>query len=37
MAIEPIAGSKPDDFAGYIKSETGRWEVIVRKSQIRLE
>lgn len=37
MAIEPIAGSTPDDFAGYIRSETDRWEVIVGKSRIRLE
>jgi tripartite-type tricarboxylate transporter receptor subunit TctC len=37
VAIEPIAGSTPDSFAGYIKAEGGRWGAIVRHSGIELE
>jgi tripartite-type tricarboxylate transporter receptor subunit TctC len=36
-AIEPIAGSTPDSFAGYIKTEIDRWAAIVRHSGIELK
>src|SRR6266436_4562584 len=37
VALEPIAGSTPDSFAVYIKTEVDRWEAIVRNSGIELE
>jgi len=37
MAIEPLAGSTPDSFAAYIKSEVDRWAVIVKNSGAELE
>jgi tripartite-type tricarboxylate transporter receptor subunit TctC len=36
-ALEPIPGSTPDSFAGYIKTEIDRWSVIVRNSGIKPE
>jgi len=32
MALEPIAGSTPDSFAAYIRTELDRWATIVRNS-----
>jgi tripartite-type tricarboxylate transporter receptor subunit TctC len=37
IALEPLAGSTPDGFAAYIKSEVGRWADIVRNSGAELE
>src|SRR5260221_779024 len=37
IALEPLAGSTPDRFAAYIKTEVDRWAVIVRKSGIELD
>ncbi len=37
VALEPITGSTPDGFAGYISTEIGRWSAIVRKSGIKPE
>jgi len=37
VAIEPIAGSTPESFAGYIKTEVDRWAAIVRNSGIQPE
>jgi tripartite-type tricarboxylate transporter receptor subunit TctC len=37
VAIEPIAGSTPDSFAGYIKTEIDRWGAIIRRSGIELK
>jgi tripartite-type tricarboxylate transporter receptor subunit TctC len=36
-ALEPIPGSNPDVFAGYIKTEIDRWSVIVRNFGIKPE
>jgi tripartite-type tricarboxylate transporter receptor subunit TctC len=32
IAIEPLAGSTPDSFAAFIRSEVDRWAVIVKNS-----
>jgi tripartite-type tricarboxylate transporter receptor subunit TctC len=32
MALEPLAGSTPDSFAEFIKSEIARWKDIVRNT-----
>ncbi len=32
MALEPLAGSTPDSFAAYVKTEVDRWADIVRNS-----
>jgi tripartite-type tricarboxylate transporter receptor subunit TctC len=32
MALEPLAGSTPDSFAEFIKSEIARWTDIVRNT-----
>ena len=37
IAIEPLAGSTPDSFAAYIKTEVDRWAVVVRNSGVELE
>jgi tripartite-type tricarboxylate transporter receptor subunit TctC len=37
IALEPLAGSTPDSFAAYIKSEVGRWADIVKQSGAELE
>src|SRR5260370_973502 len=37
IALEPLAGSTPDSFAAYIKTEVDRWAVIVRNSGAELE
>jgi len=37
IALEPLAGSTPDGFAAYIKTEVDRWAVIVRNSGAELE
>jgi tripartite-type tricarboxylate transporter receptor subunit TctC len=37
IALEPLAGSTPDGFAAYIKTEVGRWSDIVRNSGAELE
>jgi tripartite-type tricarboxylate transporter receptor subunit TctC len=37
IALEPLAGSTPDSFAAYIKTEVERWAVIVRNSGAELE
>lgn len=37
VALEPIDGSTPDSFAGYIKTEAGRWAAIVRGAGVELE
>jgi tripartite-type tricarboxylate transporter receptor subunit TctC len=37
VALEPIDGSTPDSFAGYIKTEADRWAAIVRSAGVELE
>src|SRR6266403_1634250 len=37
ISLEPLAGSTPDSFAAYIKTEVDRWAVIVRNSGAELE
>jgi tripartite-type tricarboxylate transporter receptor subunit TctC len=37
VAIEPIAGSTPDSFTGYIKTEIDRWGAIIGRSGIELK
>src|SRR5882757_2813735 len=37
IALEPLAGSTPDSFAAYIKTEVDRWAVIVKNSGAELE
>jgi tripartite-type tricarboxylate transporter receptor subunit TctC len=37
LALEPLTGSTPDSFAGFIKTEVDRWADIVRKSGAPLE
>jgi tripartite-type tricarboxylate transporter receptor subunit TctC len=37
IALEPLAGSTPDSFAAYIKSEVDRWAVIIKNSGAELE
>src|ERR1700675_4270238 len=37
IALEPLAGSTPDSFAAFIKTEVDRWAVIVRNSGAELE
>ena len=37
MALEPLAGSTPDSFADFIKSEIDRWAEIVKNSGAQLE
>src|SRR6266849_2438546 len=37
IALEPLAGSTPDSFAAYIKTEIDRWAVIVKNSGAELE
>jgi len=37
IAIEPLAGSTPDSFAAYIRTEVDRWAAIVRNSGAELE
>jgi Tripartite tricarboxylate transporter family receptor len=37
IALEPLAGSTPDSFAAYVKTEVGRWADIVRTSGAELE
>jgi tripartite-type tricarboxylate transporter receptor subunit TctC len=32
IAIEPLAGSTPDSFAAFIRSEVDRWAAIVKNS-----
>jgi len=36
-ALEPLAGSTPDSFAAYIRTEIDRWAPIVRNSAVDLE
>jgi tripartite-type tricarboxylate transporter receptor subunit TctC len=37
VALEPIAGSTPESFAGYIKTEADRWAAIVRSAGVEPE
>jgi tripartite-type tricarboxylate transporter receptor subunit TctC len=37
LALEPLPGSTPDSFAGFIKTEVERWADIVKKSGAELE
>jgi len=37
IAIEPLAGSTPDSFAAFIRTEVDRWAVVVRNSGVELE
>jgi hypothetical protein len=37
MALEPLPPSTPDSFAAYIKTEIGRWAVIVKNSGAEIE
>jgi len=37
VALEPIAGSTPESFAGYIKTEADRWAAIVRSADVEPE
>jgi tripartite-type tricarboxylate transporter receptor subunit TctC len=37
VALEPIAGSTPENFAGHIKTEADRWAAIVRSADVELE
>jgi tripartite-type tricarboxylate transporter receptor subunit TctC len=37
VALEPIAGSTPENFAGHIKTEADRWATIVRSAGVELE
>lgn len=37
IAIEPLAGSTPDSFAAFIKTEVDRWAAIVRNSGAEAE
>lgn len=37
LALEPLTGSTPDDFAAYLKSEIERWAPIVKASGASLE
>jgi len=37
VALEPIAGSTPENFAGHIKTEADRWAAIVRSAGVELE
>ena len=36
-SLEMLSPSTPDSFAAYIKTETGRWAVIVKNSGVELE
>jgi tripartite-type tricarboxylate transporter receptor subunit TctC len=37
IALEPLPGSTPDNFAGYVKAEVDRWADIVKNSGAELE
>jgi tripartite-type tricarboxylate transporter receptor subunit TctC len=37
LALQPLAGSTPDSFAAYIRTEVERWADIVRNSGAELE
>lgn len=37
IALEPLAGSTPDSFAAYVKSEVDRWAPIVKASGAQVE
>jgi len=37
MALEPLTGSTPDNFAAYLKSEIERWASTVKGSGASLE
>jgi tripartite-type tricarboxylate transporter receptor subunit TctC len=37
IALEPLAGSTPDKFAAYVKTEVDRWAMIVKNSGVELE
>jgi tripartite-type tricarboxylate transporter receptor subunit TctC len=37
ISLEPLTGSTPDSFAGYIKSEVDRWAGIVRNAGVEPE
>ncbi len=37
LALEPLTGSTPDNFAAYLKSEIERWVPIVKASGASLE
>jgi tripartite-type tricarboxylate transporter receptor subunit TctC len=37
ISLEPLAGSTPDSFAAYIRTEVDRWAGIVRNSGAELE
>ena len=37
ISLEPLTGSTPDSFAGYIKLEVDRWAGIVRNAGVEPE
>jgi tripartite-type tricarboxylate transporter receptor subunit TctC len=37
IALEPLSGSTPDQFANYVKAEVNRWAAIVRNSGAELQ
>jgi tripartite-type tricarboxylate transporter receptor subunit TctC len=37
LSLEPLAGSTPDSFAAYVKSEVDRWAVVVKNSGAEAE
>jgi hypothetical protein len=37
LALEPLTGSTPDNFAAYVRSEIERWAPIVKASGAALE
>jgi tripartite-type tricarboxylate transporter receptor subunit TctC len=37
IALQPLPGSTPDSFAGYVKSEVERWAVVVKNAGVELD
>ena len=37
IALEPLSGSTPDEFAAFVRAEVDRWTEIVRNSGAALE